>query len=128
VRSWPDEQARTNGGQQAAEWCPLGEQFNLMYVFDALSGSEPRQRAQLRYSPGSWQLALVGNGGLFPTDGKLPNHLREAPIRLSSGLAARLETLTPALLDAELGDVLDERQRAAILERRDGLIDHFARD
>jgi hypothetical protein len=128
VDAWPDESARASGAQQSAEWCPLADQFALTVLFDALAGAEPREPGALRYVAGVWQLALTRNGRLFSASNTLPEHLRSAPIRLSPSIAARLEALSADSLAAELGDVLDERRRNALLVRRDRLLRIAQRD
>ena len=93
-----------------------------MYVFDVLAYNEGRSSQAMRYLPEGGQLVLTDNGGLFGTAVRKPAYLRAAELELPGRLAARLETLTPESLARDLGDVLDERQRAAILARRDLLL------
>lgn len=128
VREWPDERARVDGGQQGAEWCPLRDQFALMYVFDALAGSPPRTVDELRYMPSSWQLALTGNRDAFGAGRSIPDHLRDVPIDVPPVVIERLAALTPASLEAALGEALDEDRRGAILSRRDRLLERLARN
>jgi hypothetical protein len=102
-------------------WCPLVEQFNLMYAFDALAHHDARSPESVRYGEGL-QLALTENTAAFGTRTDRPEHLRGVVIDVPPDLRARLSSLTPDVLDERLGDVLDQRQRAAILTRRDRLL------
>jgi hypothetical protein len=118
----PNEQQRSSRPSTTEPWCPLREQFNLMYVLDALAHNEGRSAASMRYVPPSWQLVLTDNRRMFEIHRGLPVYLRTVAIEVPGGLAERLETLTEELLAQRLGDVLDERQRTAILARRDNLL------
>jgi hypothetical protein len=93
-----------------------------MNVFDALAGNAGRTAAELRYSPGSWQLALTGNRRLFATSASIPAYLSGQRLEVSPALTARLRALDPQAAAAALGDVLDGRRVEAILARRDLLL------
>src|SRR5262249_38693076 len=103
----PDETARVAQHEGGDAWWPLQDQFASMSVFDALAGSTGRLPVELRYSPGSWQLALTGNERLFATSTSIPGYLRAQPLDVSPALAARLRALDPQTAAAALGDVLD---------------------
>jgi hypothetical protein len=118
----PDEAARVAQRAGGDAWCPLADQFGLMYVLDSLAGSEGRQGAEVRYEPASWQLVLTGNRRMFGTAKDVPANLRAAPIDPSPTLIERLRGLDAAKLSAALGDVLDARRQQALLARRDRLL------
>jgi hypothetical protein len=118
----PDESARAAEHSGGDAWCPLADQFASSYVFDTLAGSEGRSAAELRYTPGSWQLALTGNRRLFGTSTGVPSYLRSQPLEVSPRLRERLQALDQQAVAAALGDVLDRRHIQAILARRDGLL------
>jgi hypothetical protein len=59
---------------------------------------------------------------MFGTQSDRPAYLREARIEIPPYLEQRLESLSAELLAEKLSDVLGERQRAAVLARRDQLI------
>jgi hypothetical protein len=122
VGALPDDRQRRGQAQGADAWCPLQDQFNLSYAFDALVGSEARASSAVRYATPSWQLVLTDNRRMLGSDAQPPDHLRTARIDIPTELAARLEGLTAEVLAARLGDVLDGGQRAAILARRDWLL------
>ncbi|HEX5047627.1 MAG TPA: metallophosphoesterase [Gammaproteobacteria bacterium] len=120
VDNLPDDRQRT-AEQRSDAFCPLTDQINLMYVFDSLARHEGRLPAGIRYEPSSWQLVLVDNRDSFGAGADLPKYLRDVRIDVPEWLASRLEQLDRAALAESMGDVLDERQRAAILARRDRL-------
>jgi hypothetical protein len=93
-----------------------------MNVFDWLAGNPGRMRDEIRFVTEGWRLVLTGNRRLFGLGTDEPVYLRTAQIEVPGYLGARLKALNAELLGAQLGDVLDERQRAAILTRRDRLL------
>jgi hypothetical protein len=122
VDSLPDDRRRLS--EQASDaFCPLSEQFNLMYAFDMLTHNEGRTPAGMRYEPGSWQLVLTDNRALFGTSAEPASYLRDVRIEIPERLVTLLGRLDRAGLADQLGDVLDDRQRAAILTRRDRMLE-----
>jgi len=119
----PDERQRAADRAGAEAWCPLADQFGLMYVLDVLARNPARAPEDMRYRPGDWQLVLTGNRALFGRETDTPSYLRAAPLRLSPELRARLQSLTAAQLASVLGDVLDADRRQALLARRDRLLE-----
>ena len=118
----PDERQRVAQRGGAEAWCPLADQFGLMYVFDVLARNPGRAPEDMRYGPGGWQLTLTGNRALFGRETDTPTYLSAAPLRLSPFLRARLQSLTAEQLASALGDVLDAAQRKSLLARRDRLL------
>jgi hypothetical protein len=117
-----DEERRAAERAGADAWCPLRDQFALMYLFDSLAGNEGRRGADMRYEPASWQLVLTGNARLLGADASLPAYLRASSIDPSPSTVARLRALDAKSLTAELGDVLDAKRIQALLARRDALL------
>jgi len=101
--------------------CPLPPQFELMYAFDALIGNEGRTSDRLLYD-GEWTLLLTGHDRAFGPSRALPAHLRPRPPRPGPELRRRLSALDAAALSRIAGDLLTERERAALLARRDALL------
>ena len=116
-----DEQQRT-ARQLGSAWCPLKDQFNMMYVFDLLLHNKGRQQTAMRYSTGEMRLVLVDNDSVLGTQSGAPRYLKSVPLALSEELRSRLLAMDKDQLESLLGDVLDERRRNAILKRRDLLI------
>ena len=111
--------ARQLGG---SAWCPLKDQFNMMYVFDSLLHNKGRERNAMRYVTNDMRLLLTNNRKTLGTDRGIPKYLKAAPILISPGLKTQLRELSPESLEILLGDVLDEKRREAILSRRDILL------
>jgi hypothetical protein len=105
---------------QPGGWCALQPQFQLMYAFDALIGNEGRTRERILYD-GDWMLLLTGHEQAFGNVA-LPQHLRAAAPQLGQEMRRRLATLDKAVLAQTLGDLLKDRERSAILARRDLLL------
>ena len=103
-------------------WCPLGDQINAMYLFDALTYNERRTLDSMYYSQNNWQLMSIGHAHTFNTKRGRPPHLLETDIPLAVGVAATLRALNAERLDSRLGDVLDKRRIKALLKRRDMLL------
>lgn len=119
--SWMNE-ARRSQSQDEMAWCALADQLKLMYVFDNLIHNQGRTMTEILYRPGSLQLTLIGNRRILARDNKLPAYLANAPLLFSPYQLSRLASLNSALLEDQLGDVLDRGRRRALLRRRDLLL------
>jgi hypothetical protein len=111
---------------RTAGWCALAPQFELMYAFDALIGNEGRTRERILYDASDWMLILTGHDRAFGTDKGLPKHLEARPPQPGAELRRRLAALDDTALQRAAGDLLDERERAALLARRDVLLGNRA--
>ena len=107
----------------AESWCPLSEQYNLMYVFDSLAYNKGRSAAEIRYTQPDWQLVLTGNHNLFDAVSRTPRYLANVPLTLPADLVERLKALNDEQLSKQLADVLDEKRLRALLKRRDVLLE-----
>jgi hypothetical protein len=112
-----EQQSARPGG-----WCALEPQLRLMYAFDALIGNEGRTRDRILYDAAEWMLLLTGHEQAFGTSKALPRHLRAAAPRPGPEMRRRLAMLDKAALTQALGDLLNDRQRSALLARRDLLL------
>jgi len=125
LQAWPERGVtQTDVDQKSLRpggWCPLGGELQLMYAFDALIGNEHRTRDRILYDAG-WMLLLTGHEQAFGTSKALPRHLRAPVPQLGPEMRRRLAMLDQAALTQALGDLLDERERSAILARRDLLL------
>ena len=110
-----EQQALRPGG-----WCALQPQFQLMYAFDALIGNQGRTPERILYD-GDWMLLLTGHEQAFGTGKALPSHLRDV-LQIGPEMRRRLSTLDKAALAQALGDLLKDRERSALLARRDLLL------
>lgn len=120
---YTDEAARSAAGRGGSANCPLREQWPAMYAFDVLIYNEGRSQQRMLYSPDSWQLVLVDHEDAFGRRSGRPRYLEAIEIEIGDAWVEALKSLDAATLEAELGDVLDERRRKALLERRDELVE-----
>jgi hypothetical protein len=93
-----------------------------MYAFDALIGNEGRTPERVLYDASGWMLFLSGHDRAFGTGRGLPRHLEGRPPRPGAEMRRRLAALDSEALDAAIGDLLGDRERAALLARRDALL------
>lgn len=118
-----DEAQRAAGRLGSGAWCPLPEQWNAMYVFDALIYNRGRQQRNIVYSPENWQLMLVGHQDTFATKANRPPWSSAIELPLGDAWVRALQSLDDAKLQAALGDVLDRKRLAALASRRDELLE-----
>lgn len=118
-----DEATRSTSGGGAAAWCPLPEQWQAMYLFDALIGNEERSQHSMLYGTGSWHLMLTGHGNAFGTRSGLPRYLEGVDLQPGAAWSIALSALSDERLQNALGDVLDDRRLRALAERRDELME-----
>jgi Calcineurin-like phosphoesterase len=116
------EAERRSAEQVRPNWCESGNDYQLMYVFDALIGDRGRTIDDIAYDRASWRLQLRNNGRAFPTSRKLPSMPKGVEMILPAALADKLAGLDFGQLQRALGDVLNTRQLEALLARRDELL------
>ena len=117
-----DESQRSARREGSSAWCPLADQWQAMYAFDALTFNPGRLPATMLYGRSDWQLVLVGHGSAFVPRSGRPPYLRETELALSKAWEDALARLTDAVLREQLGDVLDRRRLNALIERRSKLL------
>lgn len=105
----------------AGGWCDLGPQFQLLYALDALAGNEQRTTDSILYDVDEGLLYATTFGGAFGTGRSLPRYLRAQPPTPGAELRRRLMLLDEPGLATALGELLDVRERRAVLARRDTL-------
>ncbi|HUF71847.1 MAG TPA: metallophosphoesterase [Gammaproteobacteria bacterium] len=127
LQFWPGssitETERGAEGLGISAWCPLPDQFEGMYLFDALTFNTARTASRMLYSVDDLGLMLVGNSFSFSTNRGRPEHLSAVPVELTPAWDAALRGLDEESLTDALGDVLDRRRIRAVLERRDLLLE-----
>jgi hypothetical protein len=109
----------------AKGWCPLPEQWQLMYVFDGLVYNTDRTLQNIVYDADSWMLYLIDHSRGFRLETGLPPDLAKAEARISADFAAALKALDDESLHRELGAWLTRDQIRAILKRRDTLLSRW---
>jgi hypothetical protein len=113
-----DESQRSAQREGASAWCPLAEQWQAMYVFDALTFNPGRLPQTMLYGRGDWQLMLIGHDNAFaPRDGR-PPYLRDTELELDGTWLEALTRVSDNVIRENLGDVLDRRRLNALIERR----------
>jgi hypothetical protein len=65
---------------------------------------------------------LIEHGRAFTQKKGRPRHLANAPLEISDGWRAALESLDAAMLRERFSDVLDKRQIDSLATRRDELL------
>ncbi len=127
-RSMQNDEERATNKRGSSAWCPLTEQWQAMYVFDALIYNQDRQQENMLYSIDNWQLILTDHRNAFSTKRGLPTYVDNIEIRsgkklhLGGGWQKALSTLTDDSLNEKLQDVLDKRRIKALVRRRDDLL------
>ena len=119
TQSETERSSRRLGG---SSWCPLGDQFDSMYVFDTLGHNPGRHTDSMLYSRDNYQLMLVDNTAMFGTSGSRPAYLQDVALKVGDYWTGSLQLLTAATLNEQLGDVLDKRRVKALLKRRDRIL------
>jgi len=120
-----ERNANKKGG---SAWCPLDEQWQAMYLFDALIYNKDRHREFMHYSIDNWQLILTRHNESFTTNRSLSKHIDDVEnllgkkLNLGEGWRKALVALNEDDLTEQLGDVLDERRIKALIKRRDDLL------
>jgi hypothetical protein len=117
-----DEKRRHEKGYGGSAMCPLTDQWDAMFVFDALIYNDGRFLQTIKYSPDSWQLLLVGHGRSFPTRKGRPKHLEGRDLALGKTWRDTLASMTDEVLGSQLADVLDKKRLSALSKRRDELL------
>jgi len=103
--------------------CALDKQAATMRVFDALIANPGRDPATMLYDEDDLLLILVNHDDAFQTGTVWPGHSSAAEFAINDEWRRALRGLDDDSLRAELGEVLDERQLKALMQRRDALVD-----
>jgi hypothetical protein len=103
-------------------WCDAERQFQLVYAFDTLIGNDRRSPDSLLYDANAWTVFVTAHQRAFATSNSLPSYLAARPPQPGAEVRRRIGALHQEGLATLLGDLTDERQRWAILQRRDRLL------
>lgn len=109
-------------GLRGGGWCAYEPQFQLVYAFDALIGNEGRTEERFLFDASEWLVLATGHDRAFNAGKIFPAYLKARPPAPGPELRRRLGRLDDASLTAALGDLLDSRERRALLARRDALL------
>jgi len=116
-KNWIDELKRQEDGSGGSAWCDVQEQWNAMFVWDALTHNNSRNGRSILYSLDLWQLMLVGHQDAFATRKGVPERLKSVPYEVGQGWKDAAADLTEATLTEALGDVLNEKRVRALAAR-----------
>lgn len=117
-----NETQRRAEGRGASAWCPLADQFQAMYIFDALVFNEGRTPDSILYGINNWQLILVDHGRAFGSGRGRPAHLANLELTLGDTWIDTLMALDNDELESTMNGVLDRKRIKALLKRRDQLV------
>ncbi|MDX2413125.1 MAG: hypothetical protein QNK34_14305, partial [Woeseiaceae bacterium] len=93
-----------------------------MRVFDTLINNSARTPSSMLYNPNDLSLILVDHERSFGADLEQPAYLKDIAPAIGDQWRAALSELNDEALRAELGDVLNDDQLAALGARRDALL------
>jgi hypothetical protein len=99
-------------------YCKQAEQYRLRFVFDILIHNDDRNLTNILWTRDDFMMRFIDHSLAFRSTKKRPKQYRKVTLRVSDLLRARLESLTPESMDAELSPYLHPRQIEAILARR----------
>jgi hypothetical protein len=103
-------------------WCALEPQFQLVYAFDALAGNDGRTPETLLFDRDEWTVYVTDHHDAFGRGRHFPAYLEAQAPKPGAELRRRLGLLDERTLETTLGELLDARERKALLERRDALL------
>jgi hypothetical protein len=98
-------------------WCPLADQYQAMYLFDALIANAPRTGDEIHYSRTDGEVILGGHRNAFGNDTGVPRHLAGVELRPSALWRQRLAGLDADAARSLLEDVLPNRAIKALVRR-----------
>jgi hypothetical protein len=113
---------RAATGKGAHATCSIRKQTGAMRVFDTLINNSARTPSSMVYNPGDLSLMLVDHERSFGADLEQPAYLKDIAPAIGDQWRSALSELNDEALRAELGDVLDDDQLAALGARRDALL------
>lgn len=104
------------------DWCEAEPQYQLVYAFDTLIANERRTPDSLLFDADAWFVYVTSHDRAFGAGHALPGYLRQRPPSAGPELRRRAAALNEDNLATSLGDLIDDKGRKAILERRDVLL------
>lgn len=115
------EQMRLDQGLSFPNWCERGNSYQVVTAFDALINQRQRSVNNLAYSHRMTRIHLTEHADAFGATKQLPATSVQ-PV-LSATLRERLQALDQTLLEQRIGDSLSKRELAALLKRRDTMLE-----
>ena len=126
LQSEPARRPRPSDGKPprmpTGGWCDLGAEYQLAYAFDALIDNKGRGFDGYLYDADAATLFLSGHAAAFSTSRDVLKPLEPQLAKTGMEMRRRLRALDEAGVSAAVGELLDERQVKALLERRDRVL------
>jgi len=119
-----DEVQRADMGKGKSANCPMVDQWDAMFVFDALIYNDGRFAQSIRYSQDNWQLMLVGHNKAFASKKGRPKFLKSKKLNVTNAWRDALKTLSDDVLADQFSDVLDNKRLRYLGTRRNELLGH----
>ena len=119
-----DEVQRAAKGRGSSANCPMADQWDAMFVFDALIYNEGRYAKSILYSPDNWQLMLVGHNRAFVGKKGRPKFLKSKKLNVTNAWRDALKALSDDVLVDQFSDVLDKKRLRSLGTRRNELLGH----
>ncbi len=117
-----DEVQRAERGKGSSANCPMADQWDAMFVFDALIYNDGRFAQSIRYSQDNWQLLLVGHNKAFVSKKGRPKFLESKKLNLTNAWKDALTALSDDVLEDRFSDVLDKKRLRSLGARRNELL------
>ena len=117
------ETQRVAGKAAVEAWCPLQDQFQAMYIFDALVYNPGRVADDILFANNDGTLILTGHVLAFGTRTGVPPYLKKANLTLSAMWRENLAGLRTDQARATLREVLGDKRLKALLTRAEQLAD-----
>lgn len=117
------ETDRAAGKASVEAWCPLQDQFQAMYLFDALVYNPGRTTDDILFSRTDGALILTGHASAFGTRTGVPPYLAKANLAPGAMWREKLAGLRSEQARAALREVLGDKRLKALQKRADSLAD-----
>lgn len=110
-------------------WCPMGRQYELIKVFDALIYNQDRTQQNMTYDSRHWRAILIDHSRSFESNKRFPVTVKKSRyLVVRPAMAKRLADLTEENLEAATRGYLTPIQVRRILVRRDKLLKSYLAD
>ncbi len=106
-------------------YCSKSDEEALMHLFDLLIHNDDRNTGNKLYSLDTGFLWLIDHTRSFRNKSTLPKYELPSPGKLSPQFEQALKSLTKGSLKIELGSLLNDKQIAALLLRRDKILEKY---
>ena len=120
-----NETERVASNTSRRQYCLGLNDYQLMYIFDALIRNNGRTPDSMLYNRADLALLFTVGANAFSNASSFPDYLEAVPKTLPEPLAVRLEAINEDTLQATLGDTLTRKQIRALNSRRQKLLNEW---